>query len=112
MAGKFEVYKDKAGEFRFRLKASNGQTVLTSEGYSSKKSAMNGVESVMKNGGDPAQFESTTTPKGKFRFSLKAKNKQVIGTSQNYNSASGRNNGIAAVGRAATGAAVEDLTAK
>ena len=38
MAGKFEIYEDKSGEFRFRLKASNGQIILASEGYKAKKS--------------------------------------------------------------------------
>jgi uncharacterized protein YegP (UPF0339 family) len=47
--GKFEVYTDKAGEFRFKLKAPNGEVIAVSEGYSSKKSCMNGIESVKKN---------------------------------------------------------------
>ena len=46
---KFEVYTDKKGETRFRLKASNGQIVATGEGYSTKKACLNGVESVRKN---------------------------------------------------------------
>jgi uncharacterized protein YegP (UPF0339 family) len=46
---KFEMYKDKGGEFRFRLKARNGQIIATSEGYSSKASCENGIESVRKN---------------------------------------------------------------
>ncbi len=46
---KFEVYADKAGEFRFRLKATNGQVIATSEGYKAKASCLNGVESVKKN---------------------------------------------------------------
>jgi len=49
MAGKFELYKDKKGEYRFRLVASNGQTIATSEGYSSKDGALKGIESVKKN---------------------------------------------------------------
>lgn len=49
MAAKFELYKDKKGEFRFRLVAPNGQTIATSEGYASKDSAMNGIASVKKN---------------------------------------------------------------
>ena len=49
MAGKFEVYKDKKGEFRFRLKASNGQVIATGEGYSSKAACLNGIESIKKN---------------------------------------------------------------
>jgi uncharacterized protein YegP (UPF0339 family) len=46
---KFEVYTDKAGEIRFRLKAKNGQIIAHSEGYKSKKSALNGIESIGKN---------------------------------------------------------------
>ncbi len=46
---KFEVYQDKAGEFRFRLKATNGQVIATGEGYKAKASCLNGVESVKKN---------------------------------------------------------------
>ncbi|MEM9034008.1 MAG: DUF1508 domain-containing protein [Actinomycetota bacterium] len=52
MAGKFEVYKDKAGKFRFRLKASNGQIIATGEAYESKANAMKGVESVRKHASD------------------------------------------------------------
>ena len=46
---KFEVYEDKAGEFRFRLKATNGQIIAVSEGYKAKASCLNGIESVKKN---------------------------------------------------------------
>ena len=49
---KFEVYTDKGGEFRFRLKATNGQIIAVSEGYTSKSSCMNGIESVRKNAAD------------------------------------------------------------
>lgn len=53
---KFEVYTDKAGEFRFRLKARNGEIIAASEGYTAKASCLNGVESVRKNAAD-AQVE-------------------------------------------------------
>ncbi len=46
---KFEIYSDKAGEFRFRLKAKNGQVIAVSEGYTSKANCKNGIESVKKN---------------------------------------------------------------
>ena len=46
---KFEVYKDKADEFRFRLKAPNGEIIASSEGYKSKAGCKNGIESVRKN---------------------------------------------------------------
>lgn len=46
---KFEVYTDKAGEYRFRLKARNGEIIAVSEGYKAKASCLNGIESVRKN---------------------------------------------------------------
>ena len=49
---KFEMYTDKAGEFRFRLKAKNGEIIATSEGYKAKASCLNGIESVKKNAPD------------------------------------------------------------
>ena len=49
---KFEMYLDKAGEFRFRLKARNGEIIATSEGYKAKASCLNGIESVKKNAPD------------------------------------------------------------
>lgn len=51
---KFEIYTDKAGEFRFRLKATNGQVIATSEGYKAIASCKNGIESVKKNAPDAA----------------------------------------------------------
>ena len=54
---KFEVYEDKAGEFRFRLKATNGQVIAVSEGYVAKKSCENGIESVKKNAVDAPVVE-------------------------------------------------------
>jgi uncharacterized protein YegP (UPF0339 family) len=52
MAGKFEYYKDKAGKYRFRLKAANGQIIAVGEAYESKTSCLNGIESVKKNAPD------------------------------------------------------------
>ena len=49
---KFEIYADKAGEFRFRLKATNGQIIAVSEGYKAMASCLNGIESVKKNAVD------------------------------------------------------------
>lgn len=51
---KFEVYLDKAGEYRFRLKARNGEKIIASEGYKSKSSCMKGIESVKKNASNAA----------------------------------------------------------
>ncbi len=106
MAGKFEIYKDKAGEHRFRLKAGNGEVILTSEGYKEKSGCANGIESVRRNSINADRFEKKTTSSGKFRFNLKAANHQVIGTSQSYDSESGRDNGIKSIGRSAPEAKV------
>ena len=54
---KFEIYTDKAGEFRFRLKASNGQVIATGEGYTTHANCVNGVESVKKNAVDAEIIE-------------------------------------------------------
>ena len=51
---KFEVYVDKAGEFRFRLKARNGEIVAVGEGYKAKASCLNGIASIVKNASDAA----------------------------------------------------------
>lgn len=57
MSGKFEIIKDKRGEFRFHLKAGNGEIIATSEGYKTKASVQNGIESVKKNAADAAVVE-------------------------------------------------------
>ena len=111
MAAKFELYSDKSGEFRFRLKAGNGENILASEGYKAKSSAENGIESVKKNASDDARYEKKETASGKHMFNLKSTNGQVVGTSQSYESASGRDNGIESVTKNAPDARVEDLTA-
>ena len=54
---KFEVYNDKAGEFRFRLKAGNGQIIATGEGYTTRANCINGIESVKKNAPDAEVVE-------------------------------------------------------
>ena len=110
MAGKFELYKDKAGEFRFRLKAGNGQIILASEGYKQKASAMNGIESVKKNAPADDNYERKETKAGKHMFNLLAANKQVIGTSESYEEVASRDNGIESVKTNAPEADIADQT--
>lgn len=52
MAGKFELWVDKGGDYRWNLKAGNGEVIATSQGYASKASALNGIESVRRNAAD------------------------------------------------------------
>lgn len=59
MAGKFELKETKNGQFMFNLKASNGQIIATSEQYTTKAAALNGIESVRKNAAD-AKLDDTT----------------------------------------------------
>lgn len=106
---KFEVYKDKRGEFRFRLNAKNGQAILASEGYSSKAGCLNGIESVKKNSADEARFDKQTAKNGQFYFNLKARNGEVIGKSEMYKSTSGRDNGINSVMTNAAQAPTDEL---
>lgn len=59
MAGKFEYYQDRAGKYRFRLKAGNGEIIATGEAYESKQGCLNGIESVRKNAKTAAVVEAS-----------------------------------------------------
>ena len=109
MSGVFEVYKDNAGEYRFRLKASNGQNVLSSEGYSVKAGCMNGIESVKENCKVPERFETYEDKAGKHRFRLKAANGQVIGVGEAYESEASLASGIESVKRWASNSTTKEL---
>lgn len=109
--GKFVVSERKNGEFQFNLEATNGQVILSSEGYKSKDACMNGMESVRKNAQTESRFEKGTSKDGRFYFNLKATNGQVIGSSQMYQAEESRDNGIASVMKNAPDAALEDTTA-
>lgn len=109
--GKFEIKTDKAGKFRFNLKAGNGQVILSSEAYNSKSACDNGIESVRKNSAEDGRFERKTAKNGKSYFNLKAANGQVIGASQMYASEASMENGIASVKNNAPDATVDDQSA-
>ena len=109
MAGKFEIYKDRRGEFRFRLKASNGEIILASQGYKAKAGCKNGIASVKKNSKAKKNYETKESRNGKYMFNLKAKNSQVIGTSEMYNTNGTCENGIKSVMKNASGAKIEEV---
>lgn len=109
--GKFVITTRSNGEFQFNLKAGNGQTILASEGYTTKAACENGIESVRKNAGDDARYERKTSSNGKPFFNLKAGNGQVIGSSEMYESEASRENGIESVKKNAPDAEVDDQTA-
>lgn len=108
---KFVISKDAKGEFRFKLKAGNGEPILASEGYTAKSGCENGIQSVRTNSQVDERFEKKTSSNGKHYFNLKASNGQVIGTSEMYESSSGRDNGISSVKSNAPGATIDDQTA-
>ena len=108
--GKFEITTRKNGEFQFNLKASNGQVILTSQGYKTKDSCLNGVESVKKNSQVKARFDKKVAANGKPFFNLMATNGQVIGSSQMYASEATCASGIASVMKNAPEAKIVDLT--
>ena len=95
--GKFVISTRKNGEFQFNLKAGNGQTILASEGNSTKAACENGIESVKKNSQDDGKFDKLEAKNGKPYFNLKAGNGQIIGSSEMYESTSARDNGIESV---------------
>lgn len=110
MAGWYELSKSSDGQFRFVLKAGNAETILTSELYTTRAAAENGIASVQKNSPDDGRYELKEASNGKFFFNLKAANHQVIGSSQMYASEATRVTGIASVKTNGPGTTVKDLT--
>lgn len=106
--GKFEINVDKAGKHRFNLKASNGQVILSSQGYSSKSGCENGIESVKTNSQNDELYERLEASNGSPYFNLKSTNGQVIGSSEMYSSTSAMENGIESVKSNAPSAEVVD----
>jgi len=97
MPGWFELSRSTDGQFRFVLKAGNAETILTSELYTAKASAEGGIASVQANCSNDDRYDRKESSSGKLYFNLKAANYQIIGTSQMYATASGRDGGIESV---------------
>ena len=110
MAGRFEISTRNNGEFQFNLKAGNGQVILSSEGYTAKAGCLNGVESVRRHAASETHFQRLDAKDGRPYFVLKAGNGQVIGQSQMYADAAGRDNGIRSVMDNAPAATLVDTT--
>lgn len=107
--GYFKLFKsEKNNQFYFNLKAGNHETILASEGYTTKAAAINGIESVQTNSQFDSKFDRLTAKNGQFYFNLKASNGQVIGTSEIYKSQSGMENGIESVKKNAPSAEVKE----
>ena len=110
MAGWFELDKSSNGQYKFVLKAGNGEVILTSELYTTKSAAENGIASVRTNSPLDERYELKTSSNGKYYFNLKAGNHQVIGTSQMYASEQSRKTGIASVKTNGASETIKDNT--
>lgn len=122
MSAKYQVYRDRAGKFRFRLRAANNKIVAVSEAYESKTGCISGVKSVQKNCDAHVEdktknmkklsnpkYEVFTDAVGEFRFNLRASNGEIIAASEGYETRDGVMNGIEAVQRSCD-AEIEDFT--
>ena len=110
MAGWYEISQANDGQYRFVLKAGNGEIILTSELYKAKASAENGIASVQTNSPDDVRYERLEAKNGKPYFNLKAANHQIIGSSQLYASVASRDNGIESVKTNGSTDRIKDLT--
>jgi uncharacterized protein YegP (UPF0339 family) len=110
MPGKFELRKSLNGQYHFSLKTGNGERILSSEMYSSKSGAENGIESVKKNALIEARYERKISANWQPYFVLKAANNEPIGTSAIYPSSADRDKGIESVKVNAPNAQVVDMT--
>ncbi|MEH6416678.1 YegP family protein [Pseudomonas sp. CGJS7] len=108
MAGKYVISKQSNGQYHFVLKAGNGETILSSESYTTHASCENGIASVRTNSPLDALYERKTSANNKPYFVLKAANHQVIGSSELYSSDSARDHGIESVKQNGPSATVED----
>ncbi|MCG8442311.1 MAG: YegP family protein [Caulobacterales bacterium] len=92
------------------MKAANGRPILASEGYKNKAGVKNGVASVQKNAKNGDLFDRKVAKNGKHHFSFKAKNGEIIGTSQMYKTAASMESGIKSVQNNAATSSVDDQT--
>lgn len=107
--GYFKITKNSCAtqSYHWVLKAPNNETILTSETYSSRRMAENGINSARENSSDSSKFEEKIARDGSYYFNLLAKNHQVVGTSEMYTSKQGMQNGIKAVASYANHATVK-----
>ncbi|QUJ69889.1 YegP family protein (plasmid) [Photobacterium sp. GJ3] len=108
--GSFELKKAKNDQIYFVLKAANGEVILKSEMYTTKAAAQNGIKSVQTNSPDAGLYDLKEAANGQFHFNLKAKNHQIIGSSEMYKSKSGAENGIKSVQKNGPTDKIKDLT--
>jgi uncharacterized protein YegP (UPF0339 family) len=97
MSGYFELHKSSDDKFVFNLKADNNEIILTSQTYTTKQHALDGMESVRSNSPKDAQYLRKNSTANQPYFILNSTNGDTIGSSQMYSSGSAMENGIASV---------------
>ena len=109
---RFEIFKDKAGEFRFNLLSKgNGENILrSSEGYTTKQNCQKGIASSKINSSLDERYDRKVATNDQDYFVLVAANGEELGISEMYTTSGARENGIEAVKRDAPNAVVEDHT--
>lgn len=107
--GKYQIKRTSNGQLRWTLKATNGETLITSETYTTKQNCLNGIASSKVSISDK-NFEIKISTAGQPNFNQVANNYQALGTSEMYSSIAARDNGIDSVKRNAPTATIEDLS--
>jgi len=106
---KFQIFKSPSNnQYYYRLKARNGEIVLSGEGYTTKQSCLNGIAAVKENAPYDSRYDRKDNA-GSYTFNLKAANGEIIGRGESYTTYSARETGIAAVKSDAPDAPIEDL---
>ena len=100
--GKIDLYQSSDSQWRFHVVSGNGRTLLTSEGYTSRSGALNGVLSVLDNGVDPAMYALNQTASGKWNLRLRAANFETIAFTQAYSTKSSATRAITSCVNAVT----------
>ena len=108
--GTYDLRRSSDGQYYFNLKAVNGRVILTSETYTARPGAENGIESVRTNSPDDGRYSRRISEAGDPFFVLRAGNNQVIGNSEMYSSIAARDNGIESVKNHGPDAEVADFT--
>lgn len=107
---KFQIFYGSNNQFYYHLKSGNGEKILSGEGYTSKIGCQTGIQSVKNNAAYDLRFSKKVASNGQFYFVLTGSNGEIIGVSEMYWTAQGRDNGINAVKLEAPSAPIEDLT--
>lgn len=111
MPGKFELFTDKSGQYRYRLIVANGEMILMSScGVDDKSEMLDMIAAVKRHAANPQLFEMVGTSSAKHYFVLKDESQRIIGMGGHYSSTAGCDAGVKSVGANAPSAPIHDAT--